>query len=73
MAPAKTPDAVVAQIQAAVEKGLASGSPAAEKLVALGSEVATPEQMTAKGFAAFIKTDYDQMRDAAKLAGIQPT
>jgi tripartite-type tricarboxylate transporter receptor subunit TctC len=73
LAPAKTPDAIVAQIQAAVEKGLASGSPAAEKLVALGSEVATPEQMTAKGFAAFIKTDYDQMRDAAKLAGIQPT
>jgi tripartite-type tricarboxylate transporter receptor subunit TctC len=73
LAPAKTPDAIVAQIQGAVEKGLASGSPAAEKLVALGSEVATPEQMTAKGFAAFIKTDYDQMRDAAKLAGIQPT
>jgi tripartite-type tricarboxylate transporter receptor subunit TctC len=73
LAPAKTSDAIVAQIQAAVEKGLASGSPAAEKLVALGSEVATPEQMTAKGFAAFIKTDYDQMRDAAKLAGIQPT
>jgi len=73
LAPAKTPDAIIAQIQGAVQKGLADGSPAAEKLVALGSEIATSEQMTAKGFADFIQTDYDQMRDAAKLAGIQPT
>jgi hypothetical protein len=63
----------MALIQGAVQKGLADGSPAAEKLVALGSEIATSEQMTAKGFADFIRTDYDQMRDAAKLAGIQPT
>jgi tripartite-type tricarboxylate transporter receptor subunit TctC len=73
LAPAKTPDAIIAQLQSAVQKGLADGSPAAEKLVALGSEIATPEQMTAKGFADFIRTDYEQMRDAAKLAGIQPT
>ena len=73
LVPAKTPDAIIAQIQSALQKGLADGSPAAEKLVALGSEIATPEQMTAKGFADFIRTDYEQMRDAAKLAGIQPT
>jgi tripartite-type tricarboxylate transporter receptor subunit TctC len=73
LAPVKTPDAIIVQIQGAVQKGLADGSPAAEKLVALGSEIATSEQMTAKGFADFIRTDYDQMRDAAKLAGIQPT
>jgi tripartite-type tricarboxylate transporter receptor subunit TctC len=73
LAPAKTPDAIIAQIQGAVQNGLADGSPAAKKLVALGSEIATPEQMTAKGFADFIRTDYEQMRDAAKLAGIQPT
>ena len=73
LAPAKTPDAIMALIQGAVQKGLADGSPAAEKLVALGSEIATLEQMTAKGFADFIRTDYEQMRDAARLAGIQPT
>jgi tripartite-type tricarboxylate transporter receptor subunit TctC len=73
LAPANTPDAIIAQIQGAVQKGLADGSPAAEKLIALGSEVATHEQMTAKGFADFVRTDYEQMRDAAKLAGIQPT
>jgi tripartite-type tricarboxylate transporter receptor subunit TctC len=73
LAPAKTPDAIIAQIQGAVQKGLADGSPATEKLVALGSEIATPEQMTAKGCADFIRNDYEQMREAAKLAGIQPT
>ncbi len=72
LAPAKTPDAIVAQLQGAVQKGLADGSPAAAKLMALGSDIATPAQMTAKGFADFIRIDYEQMRDAAKLAGIQP-
>jgi hypothetical protein len=56
-----------------VQKGLSDGSPAADKLIALGSEIATPEQMTAKGFDAFIRKDYEEMREAAKLAGIQPT
>jgi hypothetical protein len=51
---------------------LSSGSPAAERLVSLGSEVASPEQMTAKGFADFIHADYENMREAAKLAGISP-
>jgi tripartite-type tricarboxylate transporter receptor subunit TctC len=72
LAPAKTPADIVDQLQGAVQKGLATGSPAAERLVALGSEVATPEQMTAQGFAAFIQADYNAMREAAKLAGLQP-
>jgi len=72
VAPAKTPAAIVAQLQKAVEAGLASGSPAVERLIALGAEVATPEQMTSAGFAAFIKNDYEHMRDAAKLSGIVP-
>ena len=29
-------------------------------------------QMTSAGFAAFIKNDYEHMREAAKLAGIVP-
>ena len=73
VAPAKTPADIVAALEGAVQKGLAPGSPAAERLATLGSEVATPEQMTAKGFADFINTDYEAMRAAAKLAGIQPT
>jgi hypothetical protein len=28
--------------------------------------------MTSKGFAEFIRADYEEMREAAKLAGITP-
>jgi tripartite-type tricarboxylate transporter receptor subunit TctC len=72
VAPAKTPADVVDKLQRAIAQGLSSGSPAAERLVSLGSEVASPEQMTAKGFADFIRADYENMRAAAKLAGITP-
>jgi tripartite-type tricarboxylate transporter receptor subunit TctC len=71
VAPVKTPPEVVAQLQNAVASGL-SGGPAAERLVSLGSEIATPEQMTPQGFAEFIRADYDAMQAAAKLANIVP-
>ena len=70
VAPVKTPTEVVDKLQQAIAQGLSSGSPAAERLIGLGLEVASPEQMTAKGFAAFIRADYENMREAAKLAGI---
>ncbi len=73
LAPAKTPEEIIAKLQNAIEKGFSAGSPAAERLVSLGAEVATPEQQTAKGFAAFIRADYEAMREAAKLAGIKPS
>ncbi len=73
VAPAKTPPDIVAQLEKAVQSGLSAGSPAAERLISLGSELATPEQMTAKGFAAFIGEDYEAMGEAAKLAGIVPS
>jgi len=69
LAPAKTPPEIIAQMQKAIAGGLAGG-PAAEKLRGMGSEIATPEQMTSKGFADFIRDDYENMREAAKLAGI---
>lgn len=72
VAPAKTPPDVVAKLQNAIAQGLGQGSPAAERLKSLGSEVATPEQMTSQGFAAFIRTDYAAMKGAAKLAGLEP-
>ncbi|HEY5305199.1 MAG TPA: tripartite tricarboxylate transporter substrate binding protein [Pseudolabrys sp.] len=71
MAPAKTPPAVLAQLQKSVADGL-QGGPAVERLKQLGAEIATPEQMTSKGFAAFIKADFANMKEAAKLAGITP-
>jgi len=72
LAPAKTPADVIAKVEKAVQDGLKPGSPAVERLAQLGAEIATPEQMTAKGFAAFIKTDYDNMKEAAKLADLKP-
>jgi tripartite-type tricarboxylate transporter receptor subunit TctC len=72
VAPVKTPAAIIAQLQKAIAAGLSSGS-APDKLRALGSEIATPEQMTPKGFAAFLHADYEGVRAAVKLAGIKPT
>jgi tripartite-type tricarboxylate transporter receptor subunit TctC len=72
LAPSKTPPAIVAQLQKAVADSLKAGGPVAERLVSLGAEVATPEQQTSAGFAAFIKKDYEDMGAAAKLAGITP-
>jgi tripartite-type tricarboxylate transporter receptor subunit TctC len=72
VAPAKTPPDVVDKLQQAIAAGLSPGTAAAERLVSLGSDVASAEQMTAKGFAEFIRADYESMREAAKLAGITP-
>lgn len=69
--PAKTPPTVIEQLQAAIANGL-KGGVAPERLRSLGSEIATAEQMTPKGFAAFIKADAENMREAARLAGITP-
>jgi hypothetical protein len=33
--------------------------------------VASPELMTAAGFAAFIRQDYERSREAAQIAGIK--
>ncbi|HMA56226.1 MAG TPA: tripartite tricarboxylate transporter substrate-binding protein [Pseudolabrys sp.] len=71
LAPAGTPAPIIAQLQKAVASGL-TGGPAPDKLRGMGSEIATPEQMTAEGFANFIRADYENMREAAKLAGITP-
>jgi tripartite-type tricarboxylate transporter receptor subunit TctC len=71
LAPAATPPAIIGQLQAAVASAL-RGGPAVDKLRELGSEVATVEQMTPAGFQAFIQTDFDRSRDAAKLAGLTP-
>jgi len=72
LAPSGTAPAIIAQLQKAVAGGLVSGGLAVEKLRGMGTEIAAPEQMTPEGFAAFIRTDYERMREAAKLAGLEP-
>jgi tripartite-type tricarboxylate transporter receptor subunit TctC len=70
VAPAATPGEIIGKLQAAIAAGLAPGSAPAGKLAATGSELASPEQMTPAGFAAFIQRDYEDMRAAAKSAGL---
>jgi tripartite-type tricarboxylate transporter receptor subunit TctC len=72
VAPAKTPPAALAALQKAIADGLKAGSPAVTRLEELGAEIATPEQMTSAGFAAFLKDDAANMKKAADLAGIKP-
>ena len=71
LAPAQTPAAVIDELQKAIATRLTGGE-AADKLRGLGSDIATPEQMTSAGFGAFIRTDTANMQAAAKLAGIKP-
>ena len=71
VAPTGTPAPVIADLQKAIAAGLTSGE-APDKLRGMGSEIATAKQMTPDGFAEFIRTDYENMRQAAKLAGITP-
>jgi tripartite-type tricarboxylate transporter receptor subunit TctC len=72
VAPAKTPQDAIAQLQKSVEKTLSGNSVSAERLRSMGSEIATAEQMTPAGFGAFIKKDYENSREAAQLAGLKP-
>ena len=71
LAPTGTPADIVAKLQKAIENGMKDG-PTTDKLRAMGTEIATPEQMTSAGFAAFIRDDYKRMGEAAKLAGLEP-
>jgi tripartite-type tricarboxylate transporter receptor subunit TctC len=71
VAPTGTPGPVIVELQKAIATGLASGE-APDKLRGMGSEIATEQQMTPDGFAEFIRIDYENMRQAAKLAGITP-
>ncbi len=72
VAPAHTPKDVIAKLQASVVKTLSGNSASAEKLRNMGSEIATAEQMTSEGFGAFIHTEYEHSREAARLAGLKP-
>jgi tripartite-type tricarboxylate transporter receptor subunit TctC len=72
VAPAKTPPAIVAQLSKAIAAGLAENSAAADKLRKMGSDVATPQEMTSDGFSAYLKTEYARSAAAAKLAGLTP-
>ena len=70
LAPAGTPADVVARLQAALVRALASDK-VQDRMRDLGAELATSETMSAAGFGAFIKAEYERMRQAAQIAGLK--
>jgi len=71
VAPAKTPAEIVARLEKALIKALADKS-TQDKFVASGAELVPDNLQTSKGFAAYIQQEYDNSREAAKLAGLKP-
>ena len=71
VAPAKTSAEIVAQLEKALIKALADKS-TQDKFVASGAELVPDNLQTSKGFAAYIQKEYENSREAAKLAGLKP-
>ena len=70
LAPAGTPADVVARLQAALARAMASDK-VIERMRDLGAELATAETITSTGFGAFIRAEYENMRQAAQIAGLK--
>ncbi len=70
LAPAGVPADVMARLQAALAAALSSPK-TLERFRELGAEPATAEQMTAAGFSAFIRLDFERSREAAQIAGLK--
>ena len=73
VAPAKTSAEVIEAIANAIRDGFMAGKPAVTTLLGQGSEIAKPAEMTSAGFAAYLKREYDEMAEAARIAGIVPS
>jgi tripartite-type tricarboxylate transporter receptor subunit TctC len=71
LVPAKTPADIVAVLERALAKSL-SNQATKDKFVASGAELASVESQTSKGFAAYLKAEYERSREAAKVAGLTP-
>jgi tripartite-type tricarboxylate transporter receptor subunit TctC len=71
LAPAKVPFEIVAVLESALGKAL-SVKATQDKFLASGAELASPAQQTSKGFAEYIKGEFERSREAAKLAGLTP-
>ncbi len=71
LAPAKTPADVVRVLEQALLKTLAEKA-TQDKFLASGAELVAPELQTSKGFADYIKAEYDRSKAAAQAAGLTP-
>src|SRR6476646_1731725 len=71
LAPAKTPPEAVALLEKALIKALADKG-TQDKFLASGAELVPAELQTSKGFTDYIKKDYENSKEAAKIAGLKP-
>src|SRR6476646_12175784 len=71
LAPAKTPADIVTMLEKALIKALADKG-IQEKFINSGAELVPEAQQTSKGFTDYIKQEYENSREAAKLAGLKP-
>ena len=71
VAPAKTPPEIVAKLEQAMIKTLAEKS-TQDKFLKTGAELVPEAQQTSKGFAEYIKKEYENSKVAAQAAGLKP-
>jgi tripartite-type tricarboxylate transporter receptor subunit TctC len=71
VAPAKTPSDVIATLEKALIKALAAKA-LQDKFLATGAELVPEQLQTSKGFGDYIRREFENTREAAKLAGLKP-
>ncbi len=71
LAPAKTPPDVLALLEKALVKALAAKT-VQDRFLATGAELVAEPLQTSKGFADYIKGEFDRTAEAAKAAGLKP-
>jgi len=72
LVPAATPAEVVKALEAALKKALNEKS-LQEKMLNSGAVLVPDALMTSQGFGDYIEQEYEQAREAAKLAGLTPS
>jgi tripartite-type tricarboxylate transporter receptor subunit TctC len=71
LAPAKTPPDAVALLEKALIKAVGVKA-FQDKLLASGAELVPESLQTSKGFGDYIKKEFENTKEAAKLAGLKP-
>jgi tripartite-type tricarboxylate transporter receptor subunit TctC len=71
LVPAGTPAEIVKALEAALKKAL-NEKDLQQKMLVSGAVLVPDELMNSGGFSGYIKKEYEQAREAAKLAGLTP-
>jgi tripartite-type tricarboxylate transporter receptor subunit TctC len=71
LAPAKTPPEAIAALEKAIKAALATKL-VQERFLSTGAELVAEPLQNSKGFAEYIRKEFEATREAAKLAGLKP-